>query len=121
MGPPAVLQIQHYHGPALKPKHLSMFERWRGYGECRGGALPACSPSPAVCNSSCLRHPIRGAATHLLLTSSRHGFGLLAVPRQVRTTTLRRMLSSASSRRCTRRRCTADGQLSGRCGARLIA
>ncbi|EFN51657.1 hypothetical protein CHLNCDRAFT_59145 [Chlorella variabilis] len=26
-------QIQNYHGPATNPKHLSLYERWRGYGE----------------------------------------------------------------------------------------
>jgi hypothetical protein len=42
-----MLQITHYHGPALKPKHLSMFERWRGYGECKG--LPLLARSVVLC------------------------------------------------------------------------
>ncbi|PSC68539.1 proton phosphate symporter [Micractinium conductrix] len=26
-------QWHHYHGPAVKPRHLSLYERWRGYGK----------------------------------------------------------------------------------------
>lgn len=26
-------QTKNYHGPAVKPKHLSLYERWRGYGK----------------------------------------------------------------------------------------
>lgn len=26
-------QVHHYHGPAVKPRHLSLYERWRGYGK----------------------------------------------------------------------------------------
>lgn len=26
-------QLKNYHGNAIKPKHLSLYERWRGYGE----------------------------------------------------------------------------------------
>lgn len=29
---PASPQTENYHGPAVKPKHLSLYERWRGYG-----------------------------------------------------------------------------------------
>lgn len=26
------LQYHNYHGEAINPKHLSRYERWRGYG-----------------------------------------------------------------------------------------
>jgi hypothetical protein len=37
-GPPAApplscLQMHNYTGPAIKPRHLSLYERWAGYGE----------------------------------------------------------------------------------------
>ncbi|KAI7842967.1 hypothetical protein COHA_003372, partial [Chlorella ohadii] len=34
-------QTENYHGPAVKPKHLSMYERWRGYGKHYDARLDA--------------------------------------------------------------------------------
>lgn len=27
------MQYEQYHGEAINPKHLSLYERWRGYGK----------------------------------------------------------------------------------------
>ena len=35
-------QTKNYHGPAVKPKHLSLYERWRGYGACLPAGWPPC-------------------------------------------------------------------------------
>ena len=38
-------QTKNYHGPAVKPEHLSLYERWRGYGACLPAGWPPCMPS----------------------------------------------------------------------------
>ncbi|KAI3423024.1 hypothetical protein D9Q98_010708 [Chlorella vulgaris] len=32
-------KVEHYHGDAIKPRHLSLYEKWRGYGKLADSAL----------------------------------------------------------------------------------
>lgn len=55
-------QLEHYHGDAVKPRHLSLWERWKGYGARASGAA-----------AGCLTVALSWHASGQQLESSRHG------------------------------------------------
>ena len=73
------LQMHNYSGPAIKPRHLSLYERWAGYGELICSARQCMRAGGVLCCPSRRAHAAaRMALDRQALTAPAFGHGKLS-------------------------------------------